>query len=48
MLAAGDAAKGIVENYPWLEAADVKACLIYARRVVGQDTTLPACCACGW
>jgi len=41
MLAAGDTTKDIVANYPWLEAADVRACLIYARRVVGQERIEP-------
>ena len=41
MLAAGDTTKDMVENYPWLEAADIKACLVYARRVVGQERIEP-------
>lgn len=41
MLAAGDTTKDIAENYPWLEAADIQACLIYARRVVGQERIEP-------
>jgi uncharacterized protein (DUF433 family) len=31
MLAAGDAAETILEGYPWLEAQDIRACLVYAR-----------------
>ena len=30
MLAAGDTADTILEGYPWLERADVQACLVYA------------------
>lgn len=41
MLAAGDTPNQIVANYPWLEAADVQACLIYARRLVGQERIEP-------
>jgi uncharacterized protein (DUF433 family) len=41
MLAAGDTTKDMVENYPWLEAADITACLVYARRVVGQERIEP-------
>jgi hypothetical protein len=32
MLAAGATAKEIVEAYPYLEQADVQACLVYALR----------------
>jgi uncharacterized protein (DUF433 family) len=37
MLAAGDSVETILEGYPWLEAADIQACLLYARRLVGQE-----------
>jgi uncharacterized protein (DUF433 family) len=37
MLAAGDTPKTILEGYPWLEMDDIKACLIYARRLVGRE-----------
>ena len=37
MLAAGDTAFNILEGYPWLEDEDIQACLIYARRVVGNE-----------
>jgi uncharacterized protein (DUF433 family) len=37
MLAAGDTSEAILEGYPWLEAADIQACLIYARRLVGHE-----------
>ena len=35
MLAAGDNIETILEGYPWLEVEDVRACLVYARRVRG-------------
>ena len=31
MLATGDTVETILEGYPWLEPADVQACLEYAR-----------------
>ena len=42
MLAAGDTVDTIGQGYPWLEPEDVKACLIYARRVVGHERVEPA------
>ncbi len=37
MLAAGDTPEIILEGYPWLEREDIRACLIYARRLVGHE-----------
>ena len=37
MLAAGDSSEDILAAYPWLEPDDVRACLAYARRVVGHE-----------
>ena len=37
MLAAGDSIETILEGYPWLEPEDVQACLVYARKVVGNE-----------
>jgi uncharacterized protein (DUF433 family) len=37
MLAAGDTIQTILEGYPWLEPEDVRACLAYARRIVGHE-----------
>jgi uncharacterized protein (DUF433 family) len=31
MLAAGDLPETILEGYPWLEAEDIQACLLYGR-----------------
>jgi uncharacterized protein (DUF433 family) len=42
MLAAGDTAETIRQCYPWLEPEDVRACLIYARRMVGHERVEPA------
>lgn len=33
MLSAGDTAETILEAYEWLEPEDIRACLIYARRI---------------
>ena len=41
MLAAGDTAETILEGYPWLEPADIQACLVYARRIVGSERYVP-------
>jgi uncharacterized protein (DUF433 family) len=37
MLAAGDTPETLLAEYPWLEPDDVRACLLYARRVVGHE-----------
>lgn len=42
MLAAGDTADAVLAGYPWLEAEDVQACLVYARRLVGHERVDPA------
>lgn len=41
MLAAGDTIEAILAGYPWLERADVLACLAYARRLVGHERIEP-------
>ena len=41
MLAAGDSPETILSGYPWLEAEDIQACLVYARRVVGRERIEP-------
>jgi uncharacterized protein (DUF433 family) len=41
MLAAGDTAQNICEAYSWLVPEDVQACLLYARRVVGNERVEP-------
>lgn len=37
MLAAGDSLEDLLAAYPWLERDDVRACLAYARRLVGHE-----------
>lgn len=37
MLAAGDTQDTLLQNYPWLEPEDIKACLVYARRIVNDE-----------
>jgi uncharacterized protein (DUF433 family) len=37
MLAAGDTIDTIREGYPWLEPDDIRASLLYARRVIGHE-----------
>lgn len=41
MLAAGDDTAVILEHYPWLESVDVRACLVFARRLVGHERWEP-------
>ena len=41
MLAAGDDTATILKGYPWLEAGDIQACLVYARRAVGHERIEP-------
>ena len=38
MLAAGDSAEAILSGYSWLEAEDIQACLLYALKLVGQES----------
>ena len=42
MLAAGDTPETILQGYAWLEAEDIRACLLYARRLVGHERVEPA------
>lgn len=37
MLAAGSTRDELLAGYPWLEAEDVAACLLFASRVVGGE-----------
>lgn len=41
MLAAGDTVETLVAAYPWLEADDVRACLLFASKVVAQERIEP-------
>lgn len=42
MLGAGDTIEDLLDGYPFLEREDILACLIYARRVVGNERIEPA------
>ena len=42
MLAAGDSPETILKGYAWLEPEDIRACLLYARRVIGHERVEPA------
>lgn len=37
LMAAGDSAEVLLSAYPWLEPEDIRACLAYARRLVGHE-----------
>ena len=41
MLATGDSPQTILEGYPWLEPEDIRACLLYARKLVGHERIEP-------
>lgn len=41
MLAAGDTPEIILQGYDWLEAEDIRACLVYARRLVAHERIEP-------
>lgn len=41
LLAAGDTVETLLDNYPWLERADVQACLLYAKRLVAHERIEP-------
>lgn len=42
MLAAGETEQTILDAYPYLERDDIRACLVYARRLVGGERVEPA------
>jgi uncharacterized protein (DUF433 family) len=37
ILVAGDSVETLLSEYPWLEADDVRACLLYVRRLIGDE-----------
>jgi uncharacterized protein (DUF433 family) len=41
MLAAGDTPDTILAGYPWLEPEDIRACLVYAHRLVAHERVEP-------
>jgi uncharacterized protein (DUF433 family) len=42
MLAAGDTEQSILNAYPHIGRDDIRACLVYARRLVGRERVEPA------
>ena len=42
MLAAGDEEKTLLAEFDWLEPDDIRACLLYAARIVGNEHIEPA------
>ena len=40
-LAIGDTPEILLEEHPWLEPEDIRACLMYAYRVVAGETVRP-------
>jgi uncharacterized protein (DUF433 family) len=41
MLAAGDSPETNLEGYDWLEPEDIRACLLYAHRLVAHERVEP-------
>lgn len=41
MLAAGDSPETILAGYDWLEPDDIRACLLYAKRLVANEHVEP-------
>ena len=41
MLAVGDTPETILAGYPWLEPADIQACLAYAHKLVAHERIEP-------
>ena len=41
MLAAGDSPQIILKGYSWLEEEDIRACLLYAQKLVSQEYIEP-------
>jgi uncharacterized protein (DUF433 family) len=41
MLASGDTPDIILEGYTWLEPEDIRACLVYAHRLVAHERVEP-------
>jgi uncharacterized protein (DUF433 family) len=37
MLAAGDSSETILEGYDWLESEDIRACLVFARKLAARE-----------
>ena len=42
MLATGHTSESILADFPWLEREDIQACLLYAKRLVGNERIEPS------
>lgn len=38
MLARGDSMESLLQSYPWLEMEDIRACLVYATKIVANES----------
>jgi uncharacterized protein (DUF433 family) len=43
MLAAGDSAQDVIAAYPFLEPEDIRACMLYAYKLVAHERIEPFC-----
>ena len=41
LLVGGHTFENVLDDFPWLERADIQACLLYAKRMVGNERTEP-------
>ena len=41
LLATGHSYDNLLEDFPWMERADIQACLLYAKRMVGNERFEP-------
>ncbi len=41
MLAAGDTPETLLAGYPWLEIEDIRACLVFAQRLLRDERSAP-------
>lgn len=41
LMAAGHTTEDILADFPWIEPEDIKACLLYAQRMVGNERVEP-------
>jgi len=46
MLAAGHNPESVLSDFPWLEREDIQACLLYAKRAVGNERIEPVLAEC--
>ena len=41
MVAAGSSEEEILAGYDWMDPEDIRACMVYARRAVGNERVVP-------